>query len=309
MRYGDPIIIAFGSGKGGVGKSTVVSNIGAMLALRDTPVGFLDADLGGANLHLCLGIRCPKHTVQDFLSGRCKNLQDIMEQTVVPGTWLICGASDVPEIANPLFIQKQKIIANLKKIDAAFILVDLGAGTGTQVTDFFTAFNYGVVVTESMPSSIENAYGFLKNSVVRGISRLFTGRNDCADHFKKFSDPKRDNGYATVNEMLHGMCRELPGEARIIREWLAQRKTFLILNMVKLQQEIETGKKFAAVVKKYLDISLVYLGHIPDEPDVRRSLRNMKPLVTENPPERFLECFTTISENLRTFTHGKSGAA
>ena len=52
----DPVIISVGGGKGGVGKSTITTNIGAVLTTRGFSVGYIDADLGGANLHLCLGI-------------------------------------------------------------------------------------------------------------------------------------------------------------------------------------------------------------------------------------------------------------
>ena len=88
-------------------------------------------------------------------------------------SWLISGASDILELANPNFAQKQKIINNLKKLDADYILVDLGAGSSFHVTDFFAAFPYGIIVTDGLPTSIENAYGYLKNGIIRGMVRLF----------------------------------------------------------------------------------------------------------------------------------------
>ena len=45
----DPVIISVGGGKGGVGKSTITTNIGAVLTTRGFSVGYIDADLGGAN--------------------------------------------------------------------------------------------------------------------------------------------------------------------------------------------------------------------------------------------------------------------
>lgn len=303
-----PIIISFGGGKGGVGKSTMTSNIGALLSQKDSSVVFIDADLGGANLHLCLGVKRPKYTLQDYLSGRVKNLSDITEKTAVKNSWLISGASDILELANPRFAQKQKIINNVKRLDVNYILVDLGAGSSINVTDFFAAFSNGVIVSDGLPTSIENAYGFLKNGIIRGITRLFPGRKDLKNHFKKFSDPQREGGFATVNEMLAFLNHHYREETDKIREWLVNRKTFLILNMIKSKEDITVGKKFSEIVKKYLNVNLRFLGYLIYEPEMRRSTREMKPLVISNPPEKAMECFNAITENLLALTRSQLNA-
>ena len=280
----NPVIISFGGGKGGVGKSTMASNIGALLAQKNSSIGFIDADLGGANLHLCLGVKRPKYNLQDYLSGRVKNLSDITEKTSVKNSWLISGASGILELANPHFNQKQKIINNIKKLDVDYILVDLGAGSNTNVTDFFAAFS---------------------NGIIRGITRLFPGRKDLKNHFRSFSDPQREGGFATVNEMLAFLNHQYPEETHKIREWLANRKTFLILNMVKNKEDISVGKKFSEIVKKYLTINLRFLGYLIYEPEMRRSTREMKPLVLSNPPEKAMDCFNAITENLLALTRSQ----
>ena len=302
----NPVIISFGGGKGGVGKSIMASNIGALLAQKKRSVGFIDADLGGANLHLCLGVKRPKYNLQDYISGRVKNLSDVTEKTIVENSWLISGACDILELANPFFSQKQKIITNIKKLDVDYILVDLGAGSSSNVTDFFAAFSKGIIILDGLPTSIENAYGFLKNSIIRGITRLFPGRKDLKSYFQKFSDPQREGGFATVGELLDFLNHDFPEETHIIREWLRGRKTFLILNMVKYKEDISVAKKFTDIVKKYLDVNLQFLGYLINEPEMRRSMREMKPLVISDPPQKALECFSAITQNLITLTNGRS---
>ncbi|MBA2406278.1 MAG: P-loop NTPase, partial [Bdellovibrionales bacterium] len=49
-------IWAVGGGKGGVGKSLVSANVAICLALMGNKVVAVDLDLGGANLHTCLGL-------------------------------------------------------------------------------------------------------------------------------------------------------------------------------------------------------------------------------------------------------------
>jgi len=49
-------IVAVGSGKGGVGKSTIAVNIAASLAIEGTSVGLLDGDIYGPTMPIMLGI-------------------------------------------------------------------------------------------------------------------------------------------------------------------------------------------------------------------------------------------------------------
>jgi flagellar biosynthesis protein FlhG len=300
-----PVIISVGSGKGGVGKSSLTANVGALLAQKGYRVGFVDADLEGANLHLCLGVRRPALNLQDYLSGRVKDLADVAVDTVVPGTWLISGAGDILQLANPKFSQKQKIISNLRKLDADYILVDLGAGTDNNVVDFFTSFPFGIVISDVLPTSVENAYGFLKNAMVRGLMRLFPARKDILDQVRLFADSKGDGGFSSLDRFLEGFTPGWPLEARIMREWLASRKTFLVLNMVKNREDVEAGRRFSDIVKKYISVKLIYIGYVAYSDDIRASLRRLKPAVLNEASPVILRCFEAITSNIETLTRSK----
>lgn len=53
--------IVFTSGKGGVGKTTTIANIGAGLSQLDKKVVMLDADMGLRNLDVVMGMKGPDH--------------------------------------------------------------------------------------------------------------------------------------------------------------------------------------------------------------------------------------------------------
>ncbi|MCK7483987.1 MAG: P-loop NTPase [Candidatus Moduliflexus flocculans] len=50
-------LIPIASGKGGVGKTVLAANLGVCLAALGRTVVLADLDLGGANLHTCLGVK------------------------------------------------------------------------------------------------------------------------------------------------------------------------------------------------------------------------------------------------------------
>ncbi len=300
-----PIIITVGSGKGGVGKSTIVSNLGSLLAEKGYKIGFVDADLGGANLHMCLGVRRPEKGMQDFISGRIQSLQETAIKTVVPNTWLISGASDIIDLANPRYAQKQKVISHIIKLDADYVFVDLGAGTDANVVDFCSSFDQGIIISDSQPTSVENAYGFLKNGLIRGIYRLFPGRNDLRDMLRGFVDPKLDGGCATMEQLLQKMQQKWPKETTIVRQWLQRRRMYLVLNMVRDKDDIAIGKRFAQIVKKYLSLQLYYIGYVGFEHEIRSSLRHYKPVITMSGSEMVQSCFSAITDNLIALTKGK----
>jgi flagellar biosynthesis protein FlhG len=298
----EPTIISVGGGKGGVGKSVITANIAAKLSQKKFRVGLIDGDLRGANLHLCVGVRRPRAGLQDFLSGKVKSLAEIALPTKIPGSWLISGASDIVNLANPKFAQKQKVIAHLRKMDADYILIDLGAGTDFQVSDFFSAFSHGIVVCDSLPTSIENAYGFLKNGIIRGLTRLFPGNKEVQAAVLRHSDPASENNTPTIPEMLALLDRRYPEEVRTMKLWLHAKKTFMVLNMVKEQSDLDVGLRFRDLVKRYLGIDILYIGYVEYSLDIRKSVRALAPLVLTDGDGPVARCFDAITNNLCALT-------
>src|SRR5665213_4365428 len=56
-------LVAVGSGKGGVGKTTVSVNLAISLAKLGHKVGLLDADVYGPNVPLMMGVRAQPHSI------------------------------------------------------------------------------------------------------------------------------------------------------------------------------------------------------------------------------------------------------
>jgi flagellar biosynthesis protein FlhG len=154
-------IWAIGGGKGGVGKSLVTANVSICLALMGYKVVTVDLDLGGANIHTCLGLNIPEKTLSDYLQKKVNNINELIVPTQIKNLSIISGAQDELGIANLKSVHKNKVINKLKEIDADYVLLDLGAGTTFNTLDFFITADKGVLFVLPEPTSIENNYRFI----------------------------------------------------------------------------------------------------------------------------------------------------
>lgn len=154
-------VIAVTSGKGGVGKSNVVVNLGLALIRQGLKVLLIDADLGLANLDILLGLT-PRFTIQDLLSLR-RSLPEVMVEGP-EGLKILPASSGIPELAELDEYQKVFLLNELdnysESLDA--VLIDTGAGISRNVLFFNIAAMERIVVANNEPTSITDAYALMK---------------------------------------------------------------------------------------------------------------------------------------------------
>ena len=90
-----PRVISVTSGKGGVGKSSVVANLAMTLAEKGERVLLLDGDFGLANLDIMFDLKA-RGTIHDVLSGE-RAPRDILAR-VAPNVDIIPASSGVMEM-------------------------------------------------------------------------------------------------------------------------------------------------------------------------------------------------------------------
>lgn len=278
-------IWAVASGKGGVGKSFISSSLGLALANHGKRVVLVDLDLGGANLHTCLGLPQPRHSLSDFIAARQADINDFVESDGDGSPGLISGAADALEIANLKHFQKQKIIRNLGRIEADYIILDLGAGTSFNTLDFFLLADRGIVSVVPDPTSIENTYRFLKCATVRRLreapcqTRRLMAR---VLHQRGDSDRK----IRTLASFMQAMRQLHPQHAQLLQGELERQSLHLIVNQVMEPADTELGPSMALACSKYFGQRLHYLGHLNHDRQVMAALRQRKPLMRLFPQSR-----------------------
>ena len=165
-------VIAISSGKGGVGKTNIVANLGYSLSRLGRKVMILDADLGLGNLDVLLGM-APQYNLAHVVKG----LKRIGEITVEgPGGMTILPASSgIQEMTKLTQSQKIKMLEELDKLIATkdILLIDTAAGISSNVMYFNAAAQEIIIVVSPEPTSLTDAYALIKVLSIRYGKRHF----------------------------------------------------------------------------------------------------------------------------------------
>jgi len=294
-------IWAVGGGKGGTGKSFLTASLGIQLARLGRNTVIVDADLGAANLHTCLGIKSPKATLADFLSGDVPSLEELLLDTPVEGLKLISAARDVFEIANPTFQKKQRLIRQIQKLPAEFIIVDIGGGSSFNIVDFFLSANTGIMLTNPEPTSVENAYRFLKSAILRKLYRAADGR-DLKQTMRKALAQANGQEIKTIHDLIQQVKPYNGVVAERLERAMREFRPVLILNQARCEEDVDLGHAIEDIARKYLGVDLRYVGVIPYDEQVHLAIKRFKPLLTEFPASRSAASIEFITRTLLRMT-------
>jgi len=160
--------IAVTSGKGGVGKTNIVTNLAIALARQGIRVLVLDGDLGLANVDLLLGV-APQFDLQDVILGG-RNVRDVVLEGQ-DGIRVVPASSGVEELANLDEYRTEVLLRSLAELDGDvdIILIDSPSGIGTHATSLIQGADQILVVTTPEPTSFSDAYAMIKVLVRRPL--------------------------------------------------------------------------------------------------------------------------------------------
>jgi flagellar biosynthesis protein FlhG len=161
QRSGHIKVISVTSGKGGVGKTSLVANLATAFQKMKKRVLILDADLGLGNMDIMLGLN-PKYTINHVLNGE-KTLEEVII-TAPGGFKLLPAASGIQGLTNLDNSQRLFLLNELDALHDLFdmILIDTGAGISSNVMYFNYAAMERIVVVTNEPTSLTDAYALIK---------------------------------------------------------------------------------------------------------------------------------------------------
>ena len=148
--------IVFTSGKGGVGKTTVISNIGVELSQLDKKVIMLDTDMGLRNLDLVMGIEDKvNYNILDILNRSCRIRQAIIRNKKYPNLYVIPAAPSMDTLCS--YEARFKILIEELKASFDYCLIDSPAGIDSGFWFSVSPADRAIVVTTPHVSAIHDA--------------------------------------------------------------------------------------------------------------------------------------------------------
>lgn len=285
------ITISVGSGKGGTGKSTFLSNIAILLARSGRRVCVVDLDIGGANVHILFGLTAPKFTLTDYLTRRVDSLDEVVHTLdAYHGLQIIPGSRETLHTANISYQEKQRLLRAIKSLDADIILVDIGAGTGYHGLDFFMFTDLQICVTMAEPTSINDFYKFIQLATIRKALNSFLSHSEVSKTLKQ-----RD--FETIDEVLELAEQVQDGARTKIQKELALFHPMLVVNRVMPGSRLNVHK-LKELTSKYLGIYLPELGEIPADNCIIDALHSYLPVIDYTPTAKSTKALEKISEKL-----------
>jgi len=162
--------IAITSGKGGVGKSSIVTNMAYILGANKESTYIVDADLSLGNIDIFFGMS-PKFNINDLIEGR-KTINEIIVEGPY-GIKIIPATSGIVELSSLTDEQRNILLSSLQELaEYDFLLVDTPAGISSNVIYFNSISENIFIVVTPDPASITDSYAVIK------VLHNKTGRRD-----------------------------------------------------------------------------------------------------------------------------------
>ncbi len=273
-------IIPVASGKGGVGKSLIVANLSIALAKAGHETVAVDLDLGSSNLHTYLGLANINPGIGDFLKVPKVGLDGYLVDTGIKNFSFLPGDGKSSFMANIPNAQKLRIMREIKKIPARYILIDLGAGSSFNTLDFFGMTNSGFIISTFEYSAIMNVLMFLKNFILRNMKHLARSNRPATKLIEDLCQNSTTSRPFTSELAIEEMEKVDIQVAEELRAFCRNCLPRFVFNMGENPEELKVLNNLHSTIKERLSLETEYVGCVFEDSHVRKSVKEKVPLLS-----------------------------
>ncbi|MBN1997691.1 AAA family ATPase [candidate division KSB1 bacterium] len=270
-------IVAIGGGKGGVGKTILSTMLGICLASSGKKVVIVDLDFAGANLHGYLKNSDNPPSLNCFLQRKIYNLNELVQETIFKNLYMIKGVTNFFTASQFKYWEKRKLVHNLYKIDADYVILDLGAGSSFTIIDFFLCADDQIIVSTCDSLAMHDAYGFIRVALLRKLEHTF---RECPEFYRAITEC----GDLNKGRFAKSLSSVLGNLTNFPRSWIFTAenqirlfKPKLIANMIREDDEPHEIQALRLAVADMLGVGLELWGKVRFDTNIRRAVQTLQP--------------------------------
>ncbi len=289
-------IWAIGGGKGGVGKSFIISSMGNYLASKGKKVVLIDADFGGANLHTFLGIRKPRFTLTDFFDNKLP-LNELIVESHIENLGLLIGTIGSLAPDSMKYTQKLKLFRHIEGLDTDYILIDLGGGTHFNTIDTFLLADKMLIAVVPEIIAIENVYYFLKNILFRKLVNVL-GAHGLKYVVRDAWQNRGEHNVTNFKQLLDHLKGLSESIGQIINEEMSRFTIYIVLNQIRTSEDIMIGNSVKSICIKYFGLKTKFIGYVEHDDFISRCINKRRAFMETYPTSRCAKEIERLAENL-----------
>lgn len=297
-------ILPIASGKGGVGKSAVATNLAITLARKGKKVLLCDFDFGGANLHTLLGLKNNQAGMGNFIYRQQTDLSSIIQDTGIENLQFIAGDCLFPGTANMDFFMKRRIMKELALLPVDYVILDLGGGSSYNILDFYLMTYNSLLVTSTEITSIMNAYSFLKAAVFRFLHQQFKNKSPERAYIAEYIKSVTTGTEGSFVHLVETICQQFPETGSAAYQQVQKFNPQVVLNMGESSQDLEMGRRLRSLVTSKLGIRIDFIGFIPKDRIVPLAVAKRTPVCILEPNSNFAKALDKVGDRVLAYEYG-----
>jgi MinD-like ATPase involved in chromosome partitioning or flagellar assembly len=205
-------------------------------------------------------------------------------------------------MANPKYAQKSRLLRHLRRLPVQCVVLDLGAGSGFNVVDFFLAADRGLVVVTPEATALDNARQFLKAAYFRSLREVA-----CEERVRQALTSALEEARRlcrTPRELIESAAALDLEAGRLLRERVRRFAPLLVMNQVQTESERQLGLGMQADCAAHLGAPLEYLGALDRDACVPDAVKRGLPVLQLHPGSAFAQGILQIADRLCDATAG-----